>query len=55
MSRSTRRECPECGAHDTEQVHVEWYANYVDEVRFCNDCPTSYTLTFAAPTVTEVR
>lgn len=46
-----RRECPECGAHDTEQVHVEWYEDYVEEVRICNECPVEYSVEFAEPIV----
>jgi len=43
---NNRKRCPECGAFDTEQVHVEWMADMLEEVRICNDCPAQYTNNF---------
>lgn len=51
MTVSTRRECPDCGSHDTERVHTEWLTAAVEETRICNDCPTQYTLSFGRPVV----
>lgn len=38
-----RVECPDCGSHDTEQVHVEWMTEMAEEVRICDDCKSQYT------------
>jgi len=47
----TRLECPGCGSHDTERVHVEWLTQAVEETRICNECPTQYTIHYAEPLV----
>lgn len=44
-----RVECPDCGSHDTERVHIEWLTDGVDEVRICNDCPVQYSNKFRDP------
>jgi hypothetical protein len=41
-----RIECPECAAHDTERVHVEWLIDGVEETRICNECPAQFTNKF---------
>jgi len=46
--------CPECDSHETEVVHVEWYADYVERVRVCNDCPTQFVVNYGMPEIVEV-
>jgi transcriptional regulator NrdR family protein len=46
--------CPECGHRDTEVVHTEWYADYVERVRVCNECPTQFVVSYGMPEIVEV-
>lgn len=42
MNRHNRKQCTECGAHNTERVHVERHTDLIEEVRICHECPTQY-------------
>jgi transcriptional regulator NrdR family protein len=41
------KECPACGAWDTERVHTEWYQDMIEETRICENCPTQYTNSYS--------
>ena len=35
-------ECPDCGSHGTERVHIEWYSDMIEETRICNECISQF-------------
>jgi len=47
--------CPECDSPDVEVVHTEWYTDYVERVKICNECPTQFTVSYANPYIVEVN
>ena len=40
-------ECPNCGAYDSERVHVEWYTDMIEETRICNECPAQFANSYS--------
>lgn len=44
--RQHRYECPECGSHETTQVHRESFAGMIESVRICDNCPVQFTNKF---------
>lgn len=47
--------CPECDSLDAEVVHTEWFADGVERIRICNECPTQWTVGYGNPIVTKVK
>jgi len=46
--------CPECGSYDIEVVHTEWFTDYVERTKICNDCPAEFTVSYGDPQIIDV-
>lgn len=48
---SEHKRCPNCDSLDVEVVHTEWYHDYVERIKICNECPTEFTVNYGNPFV----
>jgi transcriptional regulator NrdR family protein len=46
--------CPRCDQGDSEVVDTRFGDDAAEQLRVCNDCPTSWLVTYTDPTVGEV-
>lgn len=49
------RYCPNCESADTEVAWTEWFNDYVERIRICNECPTEYTVSYGHPEIIDHR